>query len=120
MMLGFITSYVDHSIGEEITKPSMIAYHYLYNGLIIDFASIVPLWLMPLQEHLLFNDGRQSSVTLNIFRLFKIIRVRRLSFFITTIPIAHEIKNHLKRLMVIFYLILICHIQGCLLFLTVS
>ena len=111
-ILGFFTSYLDHHIGAEITQPSYIACHYLGGGFLIDFLSLVPLWLTPVLSTL----GIHHPNMMNLFRMTKIVRVRRLSKLIQVVNINKEIKNQLKRIMVVLYLVIICHIQGCLLY----
>lgn len=50
----------------------------------------------------------------------KLLRIRRLSKFITNLEQPLQIKNQLNRAYVIFVLILICHVQGCVLFFVVN
>jgi len=53
------------------------------------------------------------------FRLLKLLRLRRLNTLITNLNQPVAIKSQLKRLYVIFILVLICHIQGCVIYMIV-
>ena len=118
MVVGFLTGYVDIIVGEEITKPSLIAYHYIFNGgFIVDFLSLVEIWLIPFQGLQDMDGG--GGIVIRLFRLFKIVRVRRLNKLVQIIHIDKHSKNRLKILIIIFELFLICHIQGCFLYLSV-
>ena len=46
----------------------------------------------------------------------KLLRIRRLNVLITELDMDLLIKNQLKRAYVIFILIIICHIQGCMIY----
>lgn len=54
------------------------------------------------------------------FRFTKLLRIRKISTLITNLHQPTEIKSQLKRLFVIFLLILICHIQGCIIYMVVN
>ena len=51
-----------------------------------------------------------------MFRLLKLLRVRRLSTLIANLQQPMQTKSQLKRLFVVFILVLICHIQGCFIY----
>ena len=54
------------------------------------------------------------------FRFTKLLRVRKVSTLITNLHQPVLLKSQLKRLFVIFLLVLICHIQGCIIFMGVN
>ena len=49
----------------------------------------------------------------------KLIRIRKVSVVITNLQQPMQIKSQLKRLYVIFMLVIICHIQGCIIYIIV-
>lgn len=115
--VNFMTAYIDTHDGETFTSPKKIAKNYLCNGFILDFISTIPLVLRPLIDGVTEKDSNLNSTLNSIvlcFRLTKLMRVRKLNTVITNLHQPMQIKSQLKRLYVIFLLVLICHIQGCI------
>ena len=123
MVFAFLSSYIDTNAGETIKKPSAIARNYLKNGFIFDFLSTTPIVLKPLINALTeVGSDQQSTLTsiVTAFRLMKLLRIRRLNTLITELDMDLLIKNQLKRGYVIFLLIIICHVQGCVIYAIVT
>ena len=123
MVINFLTEYVDTHLGFTIRSPKLIAKNYMTGGFVIDFISTTPLILKPI-----INAATKTGSNLNemlelivtSFRFTKLLRVRKVSTVITNLHQPVLLKSQLKRLFVIFLLVLICHIQGCLIFMSVD
>ena len=50
----------------------------------------------------------------------KLLRIRKIQTLISGLNQTSQIKNQLKRLYVIFLLCIICHIQGCIIYMILS
>lgn len=116
IIVNFLTAYIEVQDGETITQPKRIAKNYLGGGFIPDFISTTPLVLRPLIDGVTMNSGTQELLNNIIlgFRLMKLMRIRKFSTVITNLQQPIQIKSSLKRLYVIFLLVLICHVQGCI------
>ena len=89
----------------------------------LDFISTTPLILKPLING--YSDqGSSMNELLNdvvtSFRFTKLLRIRKISTLITNLNQPVLIKSQLRRLFVIFLLVLICHIQGCIIYMMVN
>ena len=119
IFIAFFTSYIDTVNGEMIRQPKLIAKHYMTSGFMPDLISTTPLFLKPL---VLANTEPDTDIQktllsfVKVFRLLKLLRVRRLSRLITNLQQSVDFKSQMSRIYVVFLLVLICHIQGCLLF----
>lgn len=114
-----MSAYIDTSAGETIKKPGAIALNYVKNGFLFDFLSTTPIFLKPLINAVTDPGSKQQTSLTSIvtaFRLMKLLRIRRLNVLITELDMDLLIKNQLKRAYVIFILIIICHIQGCMIY----
>ena len=74
IFLSFFQAYIDVILGETIRRPKLIAKHYFRQGFLVDFVSTLPLLLRSLVKG---KDSLELLVTM--FRLLKLLRVRRLS-----------------------------------------
>ena len=117
MVIMFFTSYIDTYNGETIRQLKRIAKYYISRGFLVDFISTTPLVLRPIIAK--YTSGNvQASLTLMIalFRMMKLLRIRKIQTLISGLNQTSQIKNQLKRLYVIFLLCIICHIQACILY----
>ena len=119
MGILFLTAYIDTANGETFRSPKKIAKHYIKNGFVVDFISTLPLFLRPL-VNATTEAGSELQNTLisavTVFRLMKLLRVRKLNTLITNLQQPVELKSQLKRFYVIFLLVVIAHIQGCIIY----
>ena len=116
IFVNFLSAYIDVLDGETIKQPKRIAKNYLRGGFIPDFISTTPLVLRPLIEGVTEKNSSTQELLNNVilgFRLMKLMRIRKVSTVITNLQQPIQIKSSLKRLYVIFLLVLICHVQGC-------
>ena len=122
IVINFFTAYVDSNRGAQISQPKLIAKNYFKGGFILDFISTTPLVLRPLINAVTeqgSNLNELLELVVTSFRFTKLLRVRKVSTLITNLHQPVSLKSQLKRLYVIFMLVLICHIQGCIIFIIV-
>ena len=114
-----MTSYIDNSNGETIRQPKLIAKNYIKSGFFPDFISTLPLLLTPIIDAATVNGSSERETMVDvvrIFRLMKLLRIRKLNLLIQNLQQPLPIKSQLKRIYVVFILVLICHVQGCILY----
>lgn len=114
MVVGFLTSYINVSSGEEVFGLKYVAINYICHGtFIIDFLSTFPM------EHLvkpLNNDG--LTMTFKVLGFLKVQRLRRISKIIGQLNSTQETKALFKVVYMVFGLIMYIHILACILWLT--
>ena len=125
MVIIFLSAYLDPvDNGEVFRSPKMIATHYLKRGFIVDFLSVLPLFLRPLAMAITEKVSKtHNSIMIGlvtVFRLMKLLRLRKLSTLIRNLHQSIEIKNQLKRFFVLLLLVIFVHIQSCFLYLIVE
>ena len=111
IIVAFRTSYVD-SVGDEITKPSMIAKRYIGAGFFLDFfatLSVLPA-IFPIAAY-----SYKGAQVLSSFGLFKILRVMRISEIIDKLNITAPSKASMKMIFVLYLLTLYHHVIACFL-----
>ena len=96
MLIVFLSEYIDTSNGETIRQPKMIAKHYRSNGFWVDFISSTPLFLRFIidastEEGSSAKDNLTSILI--VFRLLKLLRVRRLSTLIANLNSPTDVKS---------------------------
>ncbi len=108
LIMHFRTTIINDVTGEEIVKPSQIAFTYLKGRFIIDLLATIPF-------DTLFQNiiGANISGKLSIFSLLKLFRVLRLTKVISFMNASDDIKHSLKIFKLLFYLILYIHCQAC-------
>ena len=119
IVILFLTAYIDTANGETFKSPKKIAKHYIKNGFVVDFISTLPFFLRPLVNATTEKDSDLQNTMISgvtIFRLMKLLRVRKLNTLITNLQQPVELKSQLKRFYVIFLLVVIAHIQGCIIY----
>ena len=117
MIIMFFTSYIDTYDGETIRQLKRIAKYYISRGFLVDFISTTPLVLRPIiAKYTTGNVQKGLDLMIALFRLMKLLRIRKIQTLISGLNQPSQIKNQLKRLYVIFLLCIICHIQGCILY----
>lgn len=113
IFIVFVSAYIDRGSGETIRSPKMIANHYMAGAFLIDFISSLPLFLRFIINGITEEDSdlnKRLKIWVTILRVLKLLRVRRLSTLIANLNQPVEMKSQLKRVYVIFLLVLICHI----------
>ena len=76
---------------------------------------------LPFIAHTFFAGiiGNHSGA-IDFFRIFKLVRLRKIGDSIANMAWSKETKTQLKRLFAIFSLAIITHVQGCLIFIAVD
>jgi len=88
IVLMFLQAYMDVVNGETISQPKMIAKNYMKSGFWPDFISTTPIVLKQIVKG---NSDLEQIVIL--FRLLKLMRVRRLSKLISRLRWPKEDKS---------------------------
>jgi hypothetical protein len=89
ILFGFITTYFNSTIGEEVWQPKLIALYYLS----IDILSTIPF--VDLAE-----AGGMTSTTgialLSLLKLLKVLRIRKITVMIRNLNTSLETKTYYK------------------------
>ena len=85
IVVGFLTAYIDTSSGDSISNPRKIARRYMQSGFAFDFLSSLPFIVSPL-----LNQYKSIMNLLGVFRIFKLIRLRKIDQVIANL---HSDKN---------------------------
>ena len=113
IVIAFRTTYIDIRSGAEITEIKALAKYYLLGQFFIDFLATVPF--DSIAEVVLGEAG-----LFKFLGALKLVRVLRLNRIITYLRSTMEVKESLKLLQIIFYLIMYVHCFGCMWWLLVS
>lgn len=114
--VGFFTSYINVSSGDEIFSLQKIATNYIVKGTFTsDLISSIQLDFF---YDRLTSDETRNDVVLTLFKLIgmiKILRVNRLKKIIANLNQTQETKAALKVCNMVFILIIYIHVIACLL-----
>jgi len=117
IILGFLTTYFNTTLGEEVFQPKAIAKHYLKGDFTLDFCSTFPFdWLLKI-------IGVKSTLVLvlaKLLKLLKIVRIFRLKAVIRDATLVITVKTYLKIVYVILEIVIVWHFIACLLWLVFS
>lgn len=116
IVIGFFTSYINVSSGDEIFGMRMIARNYVCKGtFLIDILSTFDL------DDLVRGIGNESlTFLMSLFGFLKMQRIRRINKIIGNLNTTQETKAFLKVAKMVFLLILYIHILACILWLVLS
>jgi hypothetical protein len=93
ILFGFITTYFNSTIGEEVWQPKLIALYYLSSDFTIDILSTIPF--VDLAE-----AGGMTSTTgialLSLLKLLKVLRIRKITVMIRNLNTSLETKTYYK------------------------
>ena len=112
IVVGFISSYVDPTSGDEIFSPKKIALYYIFKGsFLVDFMSTFPF----------AGIGTAAGVTNSNFYLFadvmsllKAFRLKKILKKIRDMPITIEDKALMQVMYYAFLIFVYTHIIGCI------
>ena len=107
VVINFRTSYVDDITGTEVTDLKEIAKQYLKSRFWVDILASFPLDFISYAF-----SNKDSSFSLQLISLLKLVRVLRLSRLITYLNLKNDLKMTFKLFKLIFFLILYIHCLG--------
>jgi CRP-like cAMP-binding protein len=114
VFLNFRTSFINRHTGDEIFNPSEIAKHYLVSmKLILDILASFPF------DYIVYAIDPSSSAH-RILAFLRIIRVYRLQKLLMYLRARDEVKQLMKFIQLLVYLIMYVHVVGCVWFMLVS
>ena len=114
IIVGFFTSYINVSTGDEIFGFQMIGINYIVNGsFTVDLISTISIdkWYNNFSE----TPNESILTLLKIIGMIKLQRIRRLAKIISNLNQTQETKALFKVLNMVFILILYIHVIACLL-----
>ena len=106
IFISFRTTYVDDSTQDEVTDWKKIAKQYLKGRFWIDFLASIPF------DYVTYLYQGSNTFFLDFFKLLKLFRVLRLSKLVAYMNIKNEIKNSIRLIKLIFFLLLFLHWLG--------
>ena len=107
IVVGFRTTYINVSNGDEITDQKKIALRYLKGKFIFDLLAVFPVEILEA-----FLSG--STENYIYLRLLKMTRIFRLQKVLMYIRAKKEIKLTLRMLMLISALVVYTHLIACI------
>jgi hypothetical protein len=114
VFLNFRTSFINRHTGDEIFNPSEIAKHYLVSSkLVLDILASFPF------DYIVYAIDPSSSAH-RILAFLRIIRVYRLQKLLMYLRARDEVKQLMKFIQLLVYLIMYVHVVGCVWFMLVS
>lgn len=108
IIVQFLTSYINITTGDEITKPSYIARKYIKGEFTIDF-----LATFPFRYFKLANENHAFKLFSASSQLLKVLRIRKLYNVIAKSNQTVETKAMTKIAFFSFLLFIYTHIFGC-------
>lgn len=112
VIIGFRTTILIETSGQEITNCKEIAYSYLKGRFWIDLLASIPIDFLSF----IFQIDSNKSSTFQLFGLLKLFRIFRLSKLITFLKLKDDMKMSLKLMKLIFFLFMYLHIVACIWF----
>ena len=109
IIVNFLTEYTDTSSGDQIRNPAKIAKRYILSVFMFDLASCIP-FISSLFFGKFVNKKPKLKQALSLLRIFKLIRLRKISEAISQMKSSKELKTQLKRLFVILDLCILMHV----------
>lgn len=113
IVIAFRTTYIDLHTGQEEFNVKALAKNYLKFQFWIDFLATVPF--DSIAEVILGEAGLFKF--LGALKLVRVLRLNRIIIYLRT---TMEVKETLKLIQIIFYLIMYVHCFGCMWWLLVS
>jgi hypothetical protein len=121
MCFGFLSSYFERRIGEEITAPKLIAIHYIKGDFFIDFLSTIHFEEI-CRFILRLPDPSTSTVVSKLYSFFsflkilKLVRIKRVPRILKSLNDTKETKASYCAVFLFIVLVLYLHIVACFLF----
>ena len=106
IVIHFLTSYYNITTGDEIMKPSWIAYKYIFGAFMIDFLSTFPFRYFT-------GDSKAFEAFAASCELLKVLRIQKIYAIISQANLTIEAKSIAKIAYIFFLLIIYTHIVGC-------
>ena len=121
IVVGFLTAYTNTATGDQIRNPWRIGKRYLMSGFTFDFISSIPFLLTPIRLIPGFAENHAYLMeALSLFRIFKLVRLRKIDPTIANMHSSKETKTQLRRIIAILMLALVMHVQACIIYLTID
>jgi len=115
IVIGFLTTYINTEVGDEIWAPRKIAKQYICNGsFVVDVLSTAPI---------LIETGMLPSTSASLVQvlgMLKLVRLSRIGRFIANLDQTTEAKAALRTLYIVFLLVIFIHVVACVLWYMVS
>lgn len=106
LILNLITTYTDAETGEEVKDHKQIAKNYIFHGsFFIDLIACIPFYLLEDVMPSGFSSGT---------RLTRLLRLTRLTKLLTKMKATQSVKNSIKVVQMVVYLILARHWIACI------
>jgi CRP-like cAMP-binding protein len=106
LLLNFCTTYTDLETGEEVKEHKRIAKNYVLHGtFFIDLVACIPFYVLEDVMPSGFSSGT---------RLTRLLRLTRLTKLLTKMKATQSVKNSIKLVQMIIYLILMRHWISCI------
>ena len=111
ILVAFRTTFYDLETGDEVFNSKRTGREYLKSRFPIDLISTIPV------DNIVFLFTQTKTPTLQLFSLFKLVRVTRLGRIIARLNVKQDVKNGLKLFQLIFFIVMYIHCLACLWFL---
>lgn len=122
MVIAFHVAYPENVAGTTVwvMRRDLIRRHYLFGWFIIDFLSVLPLWIVSLNTEE-GEDGAGSGQLLQLVRIIKLLRLLKLTRILKASSIMKRLEASMEityatlamsKLLV--YLIAWTHLQACI------
>lgn len=113
IIVGFMTSFIEPTSGDEIYSPKRICHHYIFEGdFLVDFISTCPVLSI-----LMIFGVEETPLLIGItdmFSLLKVTRVRKILQKISHLNRTVEEKSMYQIIFWVFFIFLYTHIIACL------
>jgi len=115
LIVNFFCTYTDKN-GEEIYDLKEIGKNYIMTGrFFIDLAATIPFELLPE-----IFGANSSSKSLQLFQIMKMVRLLRLRRIVSYLRLRNDFKLAIRIAVIVFNLLLFCHLIACFWYLLVS
>ena len=117
IIIGFLTSYIDQFTGDEIFELMKIARYYMGNDFVIDFISTFYFAkfcvLLTIDKQVGENMWQQLTLVFQVFKLLKVLRLRKVSKLIRGANATIEAKAVMQVGYFTLILIIYTHVVAC-------
>ena len=110
IVAGFLTEYTDVVTGDQIRNPKKIAKGYMKSGFFFDAISSVPFIVESFVPIDMIKKVPIVSSWLSVFRIFKLVRLRKIGDAIAHMTHSKETKTQLRRIVAILALAIVMHV----------
>lgn len=119
IVVGFLTEYTDVVTGDQIRNPKKIAMRYIKSMFFFDAISSIPFFA----ETFFMKQIKTLPILaawMSVFRIFKLVRLRKIEDWVATMTWSKETKTQLRRVNAILSLAILMHVQACIIFITLD